>query len=165
MSVNRYQPYVFVLPEDEKDRQLANGFWLELDLIRQRRMQVLQVARGWSRVVELFKVNHIDEMRRYPEQRMVLLIDFDDQEDRFDTVWEAVPNDLRDRVFILGAQGEPEDLQRAGLGSPETIGKGLAKDCREETDEIWGHDLLRRNASELDRLREQVRPILFLPIS
>jgi hypothetical protein len=165
MSVNRYQPHVFVLPEDEKDRQLANGFWLELDLIRQRQMQVLQVARGWPRVVELFKVNHIDEMRRYPEQRMVLLIDFDNQRDRFDTVWEEIPDDLRDRVFILGAQGEPEDLQRAGLGSPEAIGKALARDCREETDEIWGHDLLRHNARELDRLREPVSRILFQTVS
>jgi hypothetical protein len=165
MGVNRYRPYVFVLPEDEKNRQLANGFWLELDLIRQRQMQVLQVAGGWPKVTELFNVTHIDEMRRYPEQRMILLIDFDDRENRFDTVWKAVPTDLSDRVFILGAQGEPEDLQRAGLGFPETIGNALAKDCREETDTIWGHDLLRHNAIELDRLRKHVHPILFHPVS
>ncbi len=36
-----------------------------------------------------------------------------------------------------------------------------AQDCREDTDTIWGHDLLRHNASELARLRHQVRPILF----
>jgi hypothetical protein len=104
-------------------------------------------------------------MKHYPEQRMVLLIDFDDRENRFDTVWAAVPNDLRDKVFILGAQGEPEGLQRAGLGFPETIGSKVAKDCREETDEIWGHNLLRHNASEIDRLRDHVRQILFQPIS
>ncbi|HZF41291.1 MAG TPA: hypothetical protein VE715_20880 [Blastocatellia bacterium] len=165
MGVNRYLPYVFVLPEDEKNRQLANGFWLELDMVRQRQMQVLQVAGGWPNVVELFKVKHIDEMKRYLEQRMVLLIDFDDRENRFDTVLASVPNDLRDKVFILGAHGEPEGLQRAGLGFPETIGSKMAKDCREDTDEIWGHDLLRHNASELDRLREHVHPILFQPVS
>ena len=96
---------------------------------------------------------------------MVLLINFDSQQDRFDIVCKEIPNDLRDRVFILGVWGEPEDLRTSGLGSPETIGNGLAKDCHEETDEIWGHHLLRHNAIELDRLREHVRPILFQPIS
>jgi hypothetical protein len=37
----------------------------------------------------------------------------------------------------------------------------MAQDCREETDKIWGHALLKHNAAELARLREQVRPILF----
>jgi hypothetical protein len=37
----------------------------------------------------------------------------------------------------------------------------MARDCREETEETWGHELLRHNAGELARLREQVRPILF----
>jgi len=66
-----------------------------------------------------------------------------------------------DRVFILGAWTEPEDL-KADLGSYETIGLAMAKDCREETNRIWRHDLLRHNTSEIDRLRRLVRPILFL---
>jgi hypothetical protein len=37
----------------------------------------------------------------------------------------------------------------------------MAKDCREGTDTIWRHDLLRHNAGELDRLAAHVRPILF----
>jgi hypothetical protein len=37
----------------------------------------------------------------------------------------------------------------------------LAKDCREGTDTTWWHALLQHNASELDRLRACVRPILF----
>ncbi len=56
---------------------------------------------------------------------------------------------------------EPQGLKRAGLGSYETIGLAMAKDCREDTDTIWRHDLLRHNANELLRLREHVRPILF----
>ena len=74
------------------------------------------------------------------------------------------PQDLTDRVFILGALDKPEALKQANLGSYEDIGSAMAKDCREGTDRIWGHELLRHNASELDRLREHVRPILF-PIS
>ena len=55
---------------------------------------------------------------------------------------------------------EPEAL-RAALGSYETIGRALAKDCREGTDTTWEHRLLRHNSGEIGRLRERVRPILF----
>jgi hypothetical protein len=41
-------------------------------------------------------------------------------------------------VFILGALSEPEALKRADLGSYESIGLAMAKDCREETERIWG---------------------------
>jgi hypothetical protein len=159
MMVNKNRPHVLVLPEDDADRQLANGFHLEVGSIRQ--MQVLQVAGGWRNVLARFKSNHESDLRRYSHRYMVLLIDFDNQEDRLNIARNAIPDDLKDRVFVLGAQGEPEDLRRAGLGSPETIGKALARDCREETNETWGHDLLKHNANELDRLREQIGQILF----
>jgi len=161
MSVNKNLPHILVLPEDKADSQLANGFHLEIDLTRQRQMQVLPVAGGWIEVLERFKVDHVIEMERYPKRFMVLLIDFDGREDRLDKAKEVVPNDLKERVFVLGVRSEPEGLRKAGLGSPETVGKALAKECREETDATWGHDLLRHNASELDRLRKDVRPILF----
>jgi len=74
---------------------------------------------------------------------------------------QEIPERLRERVFILGAWTEPEDLKKAGLGLYEEIGSAMAQDCREETDKIWGHALLKHNAAELARLREQVRPILF----
>jgi hypothetical protein len=34
--MNRYQPHVFVLPEDDANRQLANGFLLDESLIVRR---------------------------------------------------------------------------------------------------------------------------------
>jgi hypothetical protein len=92
---------------------------------------------------------------------MVLLLDFDSDIERLARVRAQVPADLMERVFIIGALSEPEALKQAGLGTYEEIGSGLAKDCREETDTIWGHELLQHNASELDRLRQHVRPILF----
>lgn len=92
---------------------------------------------------------------------MVLLIDFDGDKNRLSRVKARIPAHLNDRVYILGARNEPEDLKAADLGSYETIGAALAQDCREETDRTWGHPLLRHNAGELERLRERVRPILF----
>lgn len=160
MGVNKYQPYVYVLPEDDADRQLANGFHLEIDWNRQRRMQVLPEAGGWRHVLELFKSEYISKMEQNPNQFIVLLIDFDGEVDRLGEAKAVIPQHLADRVFVLGAWGEPENL-KAALGSYDNIGSALARDCREETDMTWRHDLLQHNASELDRLRTHVRPILF----
>jgi hypothetical protein len=99
-------------------------------------------------------------MDRYPARFIVLLIDFDGREDRLQDAKTRIPERLSDRVFILGAFSEPEAL-KANLGYYETIGLAMARDCREATNTTWGHDLLRHNATELDRLREHVRPILF----
>ncbi len=159
MSMNTYEPHVFVLPEDDANRQLADGFRLEVDRFQQ--MRVLRVARGWRRGLELFKSLHVAEMDRNSKRFMVLLLDFDDQPERLDLVKADIPPGLADRVFVLGARTEPEDLKKAKLGSYEAIGLAMAKDCREETGTIWAHPLLQHNASELARLREYVRPILF----
>ena len=99
-------------------------------------------------------------MDRYANRFMVLLIDFDGREDRLNTMMAAIPDHSKDRVFVLGAWSEPEEL-RQNLGSYETIGLAMAKDCRDNTEEIWAHALLRHNAGELERLRKHVRPILF----
>ena len=159
MSVNRYLPHVLVLPEDDANRQLANGFLLDRDLSTWR-IQVLVEAGGWSDVLEHFVSDHVGDMDRYPARFMILLIDFDGREERLQHAKTRIPEHLTDRVFILGALTEPEAL-KADLGDYETIGLNMARDCREETEKTWGHRLLRHNASELDRLRVKVRPILF----
>ena len=159
MSSNRSLPHVVVLPEDDANSRLANGFHLEMDA-SQRQMQVLLPVGGWTQVLERFKSEHVGRMRRFRNRFMVLLIDFDGDLDRLGYAKDVIPDDLADRVFVLGALSEPEDL-KGDLGHYETIGSAMAKDCREETDMAWGHELLRHNASELDRLRVRVRPILF----
>lgn len=159
MNVNRYQPHVLVLPEDRANSQLANGFVLDRDLST-RRIQVLVEAGGWNEVLEHFLSDHVVEMDRYPLRRMILLIDFDGREERLQHAKSRIPERLTDKVFILGALTEPEAL-KADLGDYEAIGLKMARDCREETDKTWGHPLLRHNTSELERLRTNVRPILF----
>ena len=160
MSVNKYLPNVYVLPEDDANRQLAIGFQLG-DLSDFRQMQVLDVAGGWQKVVQCFKEEHIQGMDRHTKRFMVLLIDFDEQENRLKNVKAEIPEHLKERVFVLGAWSEPEKL-RPDLGSNyEQIGEAMAKDCRDKTETTWSHDLLRRNTGELERLRQYVHPILF----
>jgi hypothetical protein len=158
LSVNRYKPHVFVLPEDDANSNLANGFLLGADSVAQ--IQVLRPAGGWNVVLEQFKSNHLKGMELWQERFMVLLIDFDRRRERLDVAKAVVPKHLVDRVFVLGVWSEPEALKES-LGSYEQIGMAIAEDCREETDTTWGHILLRHNAGELERLRGHVRSILF----
>lgn len=159
MSVNRHRPHVLVLPEDRANRQLANGF-CSYEVLAARQIQVLAEAGGWTSVLEHFLSDHADGMQHSAFCFMVLLIDFDGREERLRNAKARIPGHLTDRVFILGSWTEPEDL-KADLGSYESIGLKLAEDCHRGTGKTWGHNLLRHNAGELDRLRTHVRPILF----
>ena len=159
MKVNKYQPHVLVLPEDDANRQIANGFLLDPAVLAHR-IDVREVAGGSFQVLERFKSDHIRSMGKYANRLMVLLIDCDGNADRLDKAKGQVPNDLKERVFVIGARTKPEHL-KAALGSYETIGKALAQDCRDGTDTTWSHALLRHNAEEVARLRDRVRPILF----
>ncbi len=162
MSVNRYRPHVLVLPEDDANRQVANGFLLD-NALSPGSIQVLPEAGGWMQVLARFHSNHESEMELFAGRFMVLLIDFDGNEERITGIKAQIPQHLAERVFVLGALSKPEALRQASLGSYEQIGLAAARDCREDTAVIWGHDLLRHNVGELERLRTCVRPILFAP--
>ncbi|HEX7287359.1 MAG TPA: hypothetical protein VF532_14325 [Candidatus Angelobacter sp.] len=142
MSVNKDLPHVLVLPEDDANRQIAAGFHLEINWDRQRQMQVLPEAGGWTHVIDSFLADHVVAMNRYPARLMVLLIDCDGDGQRLGRAKARVPGQLTERVFVLGALTEPEAL-KANLGHYEVIGKSMARDCREGTEVVWGHDLLR----------------------
>ena len=160
MRINKYLPRLLVLPEDDANRQIANGFSLSSNLDR-RRIQVLPPPGGWRKVIAEFENNYVSAMRKYTETRVMLLIDFDDRENRLSYVQSKIPDDLKERVFILGVQSEPENLKRDTKKTFEKIGQALAKDCVNNTNELWGHDLLKHNQAELDRAIADVKPFLF----
>lgn len=160
MSVNRYLPHILVLPEDEAASEIANGFLLHPQLNAQS-IQVLGYVGGWRVVVEKFKTDFISTIRQYPSRWFVLLIDFDREESRLDYIKQQIPDDVKDRVFVLGALSNPEEL-RSSLGkSLEAIGESLSANCSDNTDGLWGHDLLKHNKTELERMISSVKPFLF----
>ena len=161
MGVNKDLPHVFVLPEDKANGDIATGFQMEVPFDRYRQMQVLKPAGGWSAVLSVFNSDHVTAMENNPHRYMVLMIDFDGDENRLEKLVIKIPSNLRDRVFILGSLIDPEAL-KAQLGSYETIGRALASDCRDQTSRIWNHQLLLHNQNELERLRILVRGILFV---
>jgi hypothetical protein len=152
---------VIVLPEDDANRQIANGFLLDPS-IKLRNIQVLQPAGGWGKVLDSFLNDHIAELRKWPQRHLVLLIDFDDHvEERTQQFVHQFPEDVRDRVFLLGAKGEPEPLRKQCRDSLENIGKELAGECYRDETNLWNHQLLSHNAAERVRLNVKVKTILF----
>ncbi len=158
--MNKHRPHVYVLPEDDANRSLANGFLLhpQLDL---RSIQVLPNVGGSFKVRDQFESEHVVPMERYKDRNMILLLDFDETSNRHEIIAKVIPSHLRERVFILSIWSEPEDLTRAGLGSLEHVGSKLAEECKNETRETWDHALLRHNRGELDRMIPRIKKILF----
>jgi len=54
MSVNVYRRHVMVLPEDDANGDIVNGFLLDPSL-NERAIQVLPPAGGWANVFARFK--------------------------------------------------------------------------------------------------------------
>lgn len=158
--INRYKPHLLVLPEDDANRQIANGFLLDSKL-NSRAIQVLPEARGWEDVVEKFTNDYASTMRQYSHRMIALLIDFDQDEDRLDYVKQHIPIDLENRVFVLGVLSEPERLRSDIKKNFEEIGETLANDCPDDTNELWGHELLKHNKTELARMVPSVKSFLF----
>jgi hypothetical protein len=159
MSINKEKPHIIVIPEDDANRQIVNGFCQYVN-VKTHNIEYHRIAGGWGRVIDKFEREEITKMESYPDRIVILVIDFDTQENRLDYVKEKIPPELENRVFVLGAWSEPEKLKNK-LGSYETIGEGLAKDCYEDTTEFWDNELLKHNKSELHRMRLIVRPIIF----
>ena len=161
MSVNNYLPHVMVLPEDLADQDIANGFQLEMDQQRQRRIQILIVAVGWGHVLDSFERDQLRDLQKYPNRYLAMVIDFDNATGRRAAAEARIPAHPRDRVFILGTRSEPETLRTALGLKYEEIGRDLARDCRQGTRNVWDHPLPADNVTEPARLFERVRPILF----
>lgn len=158
MSVNKALPHVFVLPEDDANREIANGFLLN-SKISTRSARVLRESGGWLRVKEEFLEEHIPQMLRYQNRFMVLIIDFDGALERLGFFHEAIPQQLKERVFVLGTQFEPETLRRAINLGLEAIGLQLAEDC-DNDDGLWSHPMLQHNREEIARFRRAVGRLL-----
>ncbi|MDP2431356.1 MAG: hypothetical protein Q8O33_04945 [Pseudomonadota bacterium] len=161
MGINAYKPHVLVLVEDNANRDIANGFLLDPN-VKARNIQVLSSSGGWSKVREDFLKTHVDGLRKYQNRYLVLLIDFDGKvTDRMAYFRQGIPDDVQDRVYLLGTRNEPEPLKKQYGDSLENIGKALAAECFRDETKLWAHDLLAHNENERKRLNERVKSILF----
>jgi hypothetical protein len=129
MSVNAERPHLLVLPEDDANRQLANGFITYPDVYTNV-IKVLPIAGGWTRTRDIFIKDHVSNMRVKPKRRFVLLLDFDNKEEyRTRDVWTCIPGDLQDRTYLIGVASNPEDFKKKAKKTLEQIGRTLAEEC------------------------------------
>lgn len=161
MSVNRYRPHVLILPEDDANTNLSIGFIQHANL-KTRAIQVLPKAGGWSEVLQAYLDEHVTNSMRYVDCHFVMLIDFDNHfPSRLQEFQNAIPAQYSNRTYVIGTLDEPEELKRTLHKSYEAIGEALANDCYHGTLNTWNHAMLAHNYSELQRLNQNVRNILF----
>ncbi len=172
--INREKPHLLMLPEDLAVRRIANGFLLYPSL-NLHAIQLLPNAGGKGKVTKDEFKKQVPDMVSYPERRIVLLFDFDVKgpnktrwcyEEKLKYVDGQkskiqIPDDLKSRVFVLGVLSEPEELRSDLNLSLEKIGETLAKECADNRNELWEHELIKHNQPELERMISSVKPFLF----
>ncbi|HET6250927.1 MAG TPA: hypothetical protein VFE47_24775 [Tepidisphaeraceae bacterium] len=161
MAATKFLPHVVLIPEDKKDEDIANGF-RDYFAVDETRFEIRNVAGGWRKVLAALIEPEKARLYKYPERKLILLIDFDNEFDtRFAQFQNEIPFELKDRVFVIGSMHTPEKLTTATRLSPEKIGKKLAEECDLGNSALWAHEHLRHNAPEVARLHKFVRSILF----
>lgn len=175
------KPHLIILAEDDANRQLAHAFLRE---IRERTPDPRQIeslskrsgksSDGWRKTIdEKFLKDQVPIMLKYPDQIVLLLIDFDEKTDHLNhrtytsqrlselKLSKLELEGLKKRVFVLGVWSEPEQLKKNLGQSFEEIGKSLAKACINDDNTPWQHDLLKHNLQEIERMKSSVKPLLF----
>jgi hypothetical protein len=161
MSVNRYRPHVFVIPEDDADRQIADGFVLH-PRVTTRQVQVIEPPGGWMRVLDTFRKEYVRLIQQNAHTHVVMVVDFDGEVEGRRAKFEAgTPTDVHARVFVIGPRETPETLRKSLNIGYEDIGRALADDCDRDRTDMWHHELLRHNEAERLRLFQTVKPFLF----
>lgn len=167
MNINKYKDHLVIMPEDRAEEEIANGASNSLN-IDNRVVHIDKPARGWLKVVKRYKDQVVQEMLKNEFLHVILLIDFDcdstkgdTPEKRFFQVLKEIPDNLKDRTFVLGTLDEPEDLKTKLSMSLEKIGETLAEDCPDKRNQLWNDDMLKHNTPELERLIKTVKHFLF----
>jgi hypothetical protein len=165
--MNKYDrgPHVVIVPEDDANRDLVNGF-LKHQNINHRGASVLRKTGGWTKLLNNFDFN---SLKTNPQRRVILLVDFDNYDkksiakidQRKTEILAKIPDELRERFYLLGVYSEPEKLKSSCQMSYEKIGTTLATECADETYKLWNHELLQHNDPELARLSQDVKSFLF----
>jgi len=157
--VNVFKPHVFVLPEDDENREFINGF-IGHPAIDDGQIYPLPVAGGWAAVLKEFEDVYVKRLRDSHNAHIIMLIDYDNEFETRRAKFQAkIPVDVADRAF--GCADEPKDLKKATRRCCEEIGRLLANECDTGTEQLWTHGHLRHNNDDRARLTTTVKPFLF----
>ena len=163
---NKYADHLLVLPEDDANRRLVNGFLINVN-VKYRCVQVLPEAGGWRHVLAALQDSAVIKgLMTYQKRHLLLMIDFDAKAaarlQDYANFLAALPVAAQSRVYLLGSLETPERLRAACGLQLENMGHQLATDCPPPpAGSLWSHHHMQHNAPELARLVAQVQPFLF----
>ena len=152
MKANRERWHLFIKPEDDANRQLANGFVESLSFLAQTKVQIDRPAGGYLKALEFVADAQLE---RFPERRLLILIDFDKSADIRKRIVERYSS-VNNRIFVLGAKPEAEDLRRELKCHLCECGAKIADSCEDSGCAIWAIDSLRHNEKSLSRLCPEI---------
>jgi len=108
-------------------------------------------------VPKYFLDNLANTMNRFEKRFVLLLVDFDGiGERRFNAVVSQIPENLRNRVFVIGTVIEPERFSKDVGLTLEELGQELARECLDGEPKIWGSDHLKHNLPELEKMKQVI---------
>lgn len=158
--INRHKPHIYFLPEDAPYSQIVNGFRVEIEKLANA-SQTMPPADGCRKVIDKYEKDYKSRLEKFPRCYVILLVDFDEQIERLAELSKAI-EDFRERTFYLGIWSEPEQLKTALRHiSYGELGSRLAKECLSGNYELWNHELLKHNSTELERMANILKPVFF----
>ena len=160
MSVNKYKPHLFVVPEDKADKNFAVGFELDPRLAAGS-FQIMPLAGGWLKVIGIIRDEYVSKLQKNKYSHVLGIIDCDGDHERIATELAKFPDDVVDRIFLLGAIQTPELFQQKVGDKSERIGERMAEECFNETFDLWNHEDLVHVSDEIQRAKHVIRPIVF----
>ena len=160
MSVNKYKPHLFVVPEDKADKNFAVGFELDPRLATGS-FQIMSLAGGWLKAIEIIRDEHVLKLQKNKYSHVLGIIDCDGDDERIANELAKFPDDLVDRIFLLGAIQTPEVFRKNVGDKSERIGERMADECFNETFDLWNHEDLIHLSDEIQRAKHVIRPIVF----
>lgn len=188
---------LYVIPEDSNLQEVVNGFHAGMNRMANQRWKTISVGKGrgeirkhhgWKGAVEAVKALNL---QRYRRRHVLLVIDFDADQDNPQIVYDDNPAgarigqierilsemglaEYRGRIHILGVFRQSEDLKTIEWGenvpenpaSFDSIGKCLARKCVEHDLRVWDESpVLNGNGGELGILQQTVCVNLTIPLS
>lgn len=161
MGVNYEKNHLYVILEDAPYREILNG--TKMTNFNYNLVKVKNPSRGWKAVFEDFD-NSIPLLRKYQHRHTLLLMDFDDEDKssennftrRLKTFNDLIPNEFKDRVFILGVNHKESEALIKLFKTPdfEKIGKILVENCPKSDLSNWKNIHLECNLPEIERMKE-----------
>ena len=160
MSVNKYKPHLFVVPEDKADKNFAVGFELDARLAAGS-FQIMPLAGGWLKVINIINDEYVPKLQQNKYSHVLGIIDCDGDDERIANELAKFPDEVADRIFLLGAIETPEIFRQKVGDNSERIGERMAEECFNESYDLWNHEDLAHVSYEIQRAATTIRPIVF----